>query len=367
MLWVAFALMTGAAILCALWPLSRRRSAPEGQARIIAFHRAQLDEIDRDVARGQLPPGEAAGARAEAARRLIAASDAAKPQTDPDEGRAESRRRIAVILIFILVPAITFGLYSRLGSPNLPDQPLLARLGNSGGGTDLETALAKIEAHLIADPADGRGFEVVAPVYMHLSRFDEAAKAYEAALRLLGENAERRADYGEALTAGAGGIVTAQARAAFEQALADEADLPKAHYYLGLAAEQEGDKPKAIAIYQKMLAGAPPDAGWIGAVRERLASLGAPAPGGGEAAAIAALDPQAQQTAIRGMVENLAARLAQNGDDPKGWLRLIRAYCVLHETAKAEDAMARARKASAGDEAAARDLDALAKEFGLRS
>jgi cytochrome c-type biogenesis protein CcmH len=351
MLWVAFALMTGAAILCALWPLSRRRSAPEGQARIIAFHRAQLDEIDRDVARGQLPPGEAAGARAEAARRLI----------------AESRRRIAVILIFILVPAITFGLYSRLGSPNLPDQPLLARLGNSGGGTDLETALAKIEAHLIADPADGRGFEVVAPVYMHLSRFDEAAKAYEAALRLLGENAERRADYGEALTAGAGGIVTAQARAAFEQALADEADLPKAHYYLGLAAEQEGDKPKAIAIYQKMLAGAPPDAGWIGAVRERLASLGAPAPGGGEAAAIAALDPQAQQTAIRGMVENLAARLAQNGDDPKGWLRLIRAYCVLHETAKAEDAMARARKASAGDEAAARDLDALAKEFGLRS
>ena len=63
MQWVAFALMTGAAILCALWPLSRRRSGAEGQARAIAFHKAQLAEIDRDVERGQLPPGEAARRR----------------------------------------------------------------------------------------------------------------------------------------------------------------------------------------------------------------------------------------------------------------------------------------------------------------
>src|SRR5580698_7665084 len=115
MLWVAFALMTGAAILCALWPLSRGRSAPQGQARAIAFHKAQLAEIDRDVERGQLPPGEAAGARAEAARRLIAASDAAN--ATPGAGGARSRRRGAVVVIFLVVPAVTLGLYSRFGSP----------------------------------------------------------------------------------------------------------------------------------------------------------------------------------------------------------------------------------------------------------
>ena len=365
MLWVAFALMTGAAILCALWPLSRGRSAPQGQARAIAFHKAQLAEIDRDVERGQLPPGEAAGARAEAARRLIAASDAAN--ATPGAGGARSRRRAAVVIIFLVVPAVTLGLYSRFGSPNLPDQPLLARAADFANTGDLGAALAKIEAHLIADPNDGRGFAVVAPVYMHLSRFDEAAKAYETALRLQGEDARMRADYGEALTAAAGGIVTAQARAAFEQALAKQSDLSKARYYIGLAAEQDGDKPKAIALYRKLLDDAPASARWRAIVRERLVALGAPPAAAGEAAAIAALDPEAQQAAIRGMVENLAARLAQNGGDAQDWLRLIRAYCVLHDTDKARDAMARARKALAGNETAARDLDALAQEFGLGS
>jgi cytochrome c-type biogenesis protein CcmH len=371
MLWVAFALMTGASVLCALWPLSRRRSAPEGQARAIAFHKAQLAEIERDVARGQLPPGEAASARAEAARRLIAASDAAKaePKAAQDD-RALMRRRAAVLIILVVVPTVTFGLYWRLGSPNLPDQPILARAADPAQTGELGAALAKIEAHLLADPSDGRGFKVIAPVYMRLSRFEEAAKAYEAALRLLGEDARMRADYGEALTAAAGGIVTAQARAAFEQALAKQGDLPKARYYIGLAAEQDGNRPTAIGIYRKLLDDGPGDAPWLGVVRERLAGLGAPAlatPPSGEAAAIAALDPDAQQAAIRGMVDNLAARLAQNGGDPAGWLRLIRAYGVLHETDKAKDAMASARKALAGDEAAARDLDALALEFGLGS
>jgi cytochrome c-type biogenesis protein CcmH len=373
MLWVAFAVMTGAAVLCALWPLSRRGAAADGEAQAIAFHKAQLAEIDRDVARGQLPPGEAAGARAEAARRLIAASDAAAAPA-VGAGGAISRRRIAAVVVIALIPAIALGVYGRLGSPGLPDAPLWARAADPAPGGDLLAAVAKVEAHLLADPHDGRGFQVIAPVYMRMGRYDEAAKAYERALLLLGEDAQMRADYGEALTAAAGGVVTAQARAAFEQALATAGDTPKARFYLGLAAEQEGDTAKAVALYSRMVADGPADAPWLGAVRDRLASLtGAappaaapgPAPRSGEAAAIAALDPASQQTAIRGMVARLAARLAENGDDAPGWQRLIRAYGVLHETDKARDAMAKARKAMAGNEVAARQLDALAQEFGL--
>ncbi len=365
MLWIAFGLMTGAAVLCALWPLLRRPSGPQGQARVIAFHRAQLAEIERDVERGQLPPGEAAGARAEAARRLIAASEAANGAAAATGGRPTARtRNVAAIAIVVIVPAVALGLYARLGSPNLPDQPILSRTADLAKNGDLDAALAKIEAHLIASPDDGFGFKVIAPVYMHLGRFDEAVKAYGEALRLLGGDASLRADYGEALAAAAGGVVTAQARAAFEQALAEQPDLPKARYYLGLAAEQDGDKATAIAQYEALMRDAPGDAPWLGALRERLAALkGAPADSA--AAAINALDPDARQAAIRGMVEGLAARLAQNGNDAQGWLRLIRAYGVLHETEKARQAMAEARKAMAGDAAAGRDLDALAREFGL--
>ncbi|MEM6538466.1 MAG: c-type cytochrome biogenesis protein CcmI [Pseudomonadota bacterium] len=55
---------------------------------------------------------------------------------------------------------------------------------------------------------------------------------------------------------------------------------------------------------------------------------GAPA---GPAAGIAALPPDEQAVAIRGMVEGLAARLEANPDDPDGWRMLARSQEVLGE------------------------------------
>ena len=44
---------------------------------------------------------------------------------------------------------------------------------------------------------------------------------------------------------------------------------------------------------------------------------------------------------IRGMVDRLATRLKQNGDDVEGWLRLVRAYMVMGERDKAASALRR--------------------------
>ncbi|HRD29261.1 MAG TPA: c-type cytochrome biogenesis protein CcmI, partial [Caulobacter sp.] len=52
---------------------------------------------------------------------------------------------------------------------------------------------------------------------------------------------------------------------------------------------------------------------------------------------------QPDAAAIRGMVEGLAARLEKTPDDPQGWVRLVRAWSVLGETAKRDAALARAR------------------------
>src|SRR5471032_2917384 len=117
MIWAAFALMTVLAVLGALAPLWRRRSGREGRARAIEFHKAQLAEIDRDVARGQLPAGEAAGARVEAARRLIAASEGAKISAGEGDGRDSFRARAAGLTILAIVPVVAFGFYVKLGSP----------------------------------------------------------------------------------------------------------------------------------------------------------------------------------------------------------------------------------------------------------
>jgi cytochrome c-type biogenesis protein CcmH len=385
MLWFVLAGMTGLAVLCALWPLAFRRKGGAEAASEVAFYQAQLGEIDRDVERGQLPAGEAAGARAEAGRRLIAASAAAPGRSGA--GEAATPRRIGAALIVIVVPLVALALYADLGRPDMPDAPLAGRLADAKSADGVEAAIARLEAHLTASPDDAKGWAVIAPVYMHLGRFDDAVAAFGEILRLEGESATRRAAYGEALVGAAGGIVTADARAAFDKALADEPSLPAARFYLGLAAEQDGDKAKAIAIYQGLLSETPAEAPWAAALAARLAAVkgesasAAPAsqaaassqapaaassqaPAAASSAAAAGSDND-QQAQIRGMVERLATRLAQQGGDADAWGRLIRSYSVMREADKAREALATARKALAGDQSAGPKLEALAQQLGL--
>ena len=370
MLWIALALLTGAAVLSVLLPLARARAASEEASTDAAFYQAQIAEIGRDLERGLISLADAEVARAEAGRRLLTAAGASSLA----DRSSPLARRMAAIGALVVIPAIALGLYGRIGSPSLPDQPLTARLQQKPETMQLADALSRIEAHLAANPDDGRGHEIVAPVYLRMGRADDALRAYENAIRLLGENAARRTGRAEAQVYAASGVVTADARKDFEAAVALDPKQNVARYYLGLAAEQDGDRKKALAIWTQLLGEAPPGASWAKGLRARIAELdptaappetAAGAPAGDAAAAIAAMPEQDRQQAIRGMVENLAARLQKDGNDIEGWLRLVRAYSVLKDSDKAREALASARKGLASDTAALARLDALARELGL--
>jgi cytochrome c-type biogenesis protein CcmH len=351
--------MAACAVLAALWPLLRPPLPMKADpaANEAAFYKAQLEEIRRDVERGLLPQGEAESARAEAARRLIAS--ASEPVEAPPPARRT--RLAAAVLIAVGLPAVAFSLYARLGQPTLPDEPLASRKVAPQTDGGIEAAVAAVEARLIAKPDDGKGWAVIAPVYMRLGRYAEAAHAYAEALRILGEDPLRRAAYGEALVAAAGGVVTDEARQAFDRALTDKPGQPQARYYLALAAEQDGKKVDAIKAYQALLADSPPDAPWRSMVNAHLAALNGEAAPTTDAAAI----PEAQRPMIEGMVSKLATRLASNGGSIDEWSRLIRAYTVLHEADKAKAALVDAHKALATNANAVASLDALAHDLGL--
>jgi cytochrome c-type biogenesis protein CcmH len=68
---------------------------------------------------------------------------------------------------------------------------------------------------------------------------------------------------------------------------------------------------------------------------------------------------------IRGMVDRLATRLKQNGDDVEGWLRLVRAYIVMGDREKAKTALTDARQAVANDAERLRQLNEGLKNLGL--
>ena len=72
-----------------------------------------------------------------------------------------------------------------------------------------------------------------------------------------------------------------------------------------------------------------------------------------------------RSTMIRGMVERLATRLKQNGDDVEGWLRLVRAYMVMGDADKARGASSQARQAVANDPERLRQLNEGLKNLGV--
>ena len=259
-----------------------------------------------------------------------------------------------------------------LGSPQLPGQPQAARRAAPLEERSIEALVARVEAHLEANPDDGRGWEVVGPVYMRLGRFDDAVKARRNVLRLLGANAPREADLGEALTGHANGIVTAEAKAAFERALQFDGSDFRARYFIGLSAEQDGRRKEAAAIWSEMLAQAPSDAPWVDLVRQSLSRVDpnlAPlkGPSADDIAAASQLSPEQRKEMVSGMVERLAERLSRDGSDVEGWLRLVRAYMVMGDRDKAASAANDARKALAGEPDKLRRIEELVHGLGLKS
>jgi cytochrome c-type biogenesis protein CcmH len=369
MLWFLFALMTAAAIFAVLWPLGRAgRIAHAGSD--LAVYRDQIDEIARDRAAGLIGEPEAEAARIEVSRRLIAAADADATMT-PRAG-APFRRRAAAAGTLIALPALAAGLYLALGSPQLPGQPLASRAATPIQNRSLDALVAQVEQHLEKNPEDGRGWEVVAPVYMRLGRFDDAVKARRNALRINGANADREADLGEALMAAANGVVTDESKTAFERALSHNPKHNKARFFLGVAAHQDGQAEKAVAIWRDILKDVQPGSPWEGMVRETLARVegtapeqGAPGPTRDEVAAAGEMSPQDRAAMIRGMVDRLAERLKNDGNDVDGWLRLVRAYTVMGERDKAVSAVADARRALGHDADKLRRLDELVRELKL--
>jgi cytochrome c-type biogenesis protein CcmH len=374
-LWFVLALMTLAAVFAVLWPLSRRdRQDSDGAGRSgsdLAVYRDQLAEIDRDVAAGLIGTAEAEAARIEVSRRLIAAADRQDGEAAAPQRGAVFRRRAVALLALVLLPLGALALYLSLGSPRLPGLPLAARVQEAPATRSLESMVAQVEAHLERNPDDGRGWEVLAPVYMRAGRFEEAVRARRNALRLLGASAPREADLGEAMVAAADGMVTAEAKTAFERALSlDKADV-KARYYTGLAAEQDGRPQEAVRLWRELLASAPADAPYRPLIQSSLARL-APTAGGTEAgpsaedmAAAGQLTPEQRGEMIRGMVARLSERLKADGADLEGWQRLLRAYVVLGDPEKARAALADARKALGADAEKRKKLDEFARGLGL--
>jgi cytochrome c-type biogenesis protein CcmH len=323
MLEFLFALLTTATVGVLLVPLLRSRTASTGRLDgELAIYRDQLAEIERERAAGTLPESEAAAARIEVERRMLAAADAAPAASSAS---SPTLHKFLPPALALAIPLLALGLYLQAGRPGLPAAPFVA--GKPPPATadepfSVEKLLATARARVAAQPDDPDALSAL----------------------------------GEALTLEANGTVTRPAVDAFTKALAAQPDDPRALYYLGLHEAQSGDSRAALARWRELLAKSPADAPFLPMLRaeiERVAKAAnidvppmppssMPQPSREQQDAMAAMTPEQRQQAIRGMVEGLAARLKENPADRAGWLRLANAWKVLGENASAADAYAKA-------------------------
>ncbi|MGE4220227.1 MAG: c-type cytochrome biogenesis protein CcmI [Alphaproteobacteria bacterium] len=357
-LWLAVGTLALAVAAVLLRPLLHRAPPlPEAAEYDIAVYRDQLAEIERERARGAIDPAAADAARTEVARRLLAA-DARR-----GEGPASAAPlRLTAVAVGLLVPASALGLYLWLGTPGLHGYPhaaqQAARAASNRAAADLAGLADQLAARMAAAPDNVEGWSLLGRTYMQLQRPADAAAAFARAAALAPQDAELAAGEGEARMLAAGGQVTPESQAAFERALAQRPDDPRARFYLGLGRFQNGDIRAAYDAWTALIADSPADAPWLSLVRERAseaaqqlgldpAALPEPKPalGGPDDAAVAAaaaMTPEERTAMVEGMVARLAARLKEQPGDIEGWLRLARAYEVLGRHADMRDAMAQA-------------------------
>src|SRR3546814_773553 len=131
-LWIIVAAVTAltAALLATPLLRSRHSAAPPAGAPELVVYRAQLVELDDQVATGLISGTEATAARAEIERRMLKAGDA-QPAATPDAApRRHSRvahRSVYPIALVSIAMTGAIGLYLMLGTPGLPSLPLAER------------------------------------------------------------------------------------------------------------------------------------------------------------------------------------------------------------------------------------------------
>lgn len=351
--WIAAAALSAAAGWLMLRGARAATAQAVGEDPALAVHRRQLAEIDDLAARDLLPEGEVRAARAEAGRRLLAAADAAAPV-------ASTGGRRAVLAAAIVAPLLALGLYLLSGTPGAPDQPFAGRLAAwEKNPQALEPAqwAALVRSVAAKRPADARVQLILADAEADAGDAMAATTALRRAVSLEPNRADLWVRLGMGFIAEGEGEIGTDARLAFSNALRLDPASPPARYFLARADIADGKVAQGLAGWRALLDSLPAGNPLRADLTREIAAV--TKAGGLPRAEPAPAPPDA--AAIRGMVDGLAKRLEAEPNDPQGWVRLVRAWTVLGETARRDAALARARGLFKGRDDILKALDEAAR------
>ena len=274
------------------------------------------------------------------------------------------------IMLGSLVLAASLGIYLMIGRADLPGQPLAERTAEIAAAAASEgtataaqqAALAEARAAAAASPDDIASWLRLAMAAAAAGQSNTELAALEQAEALTDGDPAIRAMRAEAMSRAANGQVTVPVRALIADILAADPAEPRALFLSGLAAYQDENYQAAIAIWRQLEALSTPDAPWMELLAQNIADAAragginlerlpgiVPGPDEETIAAAAEMSAEDRMAMIEGMVDGLAARLAETPEDADGWRQLARAYIVLERTADAATALIGAAEAMPDD------------------
>jgi len=317
--------IAAALLLLAMWmvagtlwrkPAQARKAPSAGQSNL-AVLKAQLQQIDLDLAQGSLDATQHQAARAEIERRVLEEESVATAPVRDGSPRA------TLLLLLVAVPVLALGLYGLIGNPAaLSPQPVAAQ--GEPSPQEVGAMVAKLAARMESQPpgnvADTEGWVMLGRSYAVMQRYPEASRAFARALQLMPGDAQILVDQADVLAMQQGGNLQGEPMRLIEQALQNNPSNLKGLALAGTAAFERKDYAAAIGYWTRARAGAPPEGEFTRSLDQSIAEARALAgasgvlPAAPVAAAASAATPKAPGAAsISGRVSLSPALAARVG------------------------------------------------------
>ena len=233
------ALLLAVVTYVALGAVRLRASSERSAEEIFAARRAELAE---EAAGGALDAQALGTLETELARGAVQEARLA----DTTDVRPHQRTAALVALIAVL-GAVSLPVYLHLGNPELAD----AEHQSQRDHPSLEQMEAELGKRIAATPNDPEPRLWLARVYVSTKRYGQAVDQFEQILPLTGDNAAVLVQYADALAMLNGGRLAGKPAELIQRALKAEPAQATALWLAGLAAEEAGDKAKAIDYLQQ--------------------------------------------------------------------------------------------------------------------
>ena len=299
-----------------LWPMLKRQESSRQQEgeNTLSVYRQQFAELEQDLKNALLTDEQYQQSKRELERRLL-------EETGPADAMPAVRlepmnRRVVVVALAVIIPAISGLLYWTLGNPEAITLSS-ASSPMAQGGVDyahqssegLDTLSERLKKKLEQNPNDGVGWALLARSYVEIGRHADAVPIYEKAVKLIPDDPQLLVDYADALGVLHGRKLEGKSEQLIQQALKIDPNHVKALMLAGTVAFDRKDFGRATKYWERASANLPADA--EGEVRQELRSGIAEAQGlaGGKPAMAKAVGlatplrkPGGQAAAISGTV-----------------------------------------------------------------